>query len=182
MTTSSCNCMTATLSAEAAAPVLLMLQKLYLFVNLLNLPVIAINGLTLSSSFDRSSQIKWALAWTKSMLTGTWYYNQPFDQVLIIFSIYSVVELLEYVLLALTFIPVLTHSLTPSALSQTVHSLPSVSLILQHMPTIRSPLSSQVITSNFSSIPNVFHIFFLDCTRWCRFSNLTHVGKKSQYY
>lgn len=83
------------------------------------------------------------------MLTGTWYYNQPFDQVLIIFSIYSVVELLEYVLLALTFIPVLTHSLTPSALSQTVHSLPSVSLILQHMPTIRSPLSSQVITSNF---------------------------------
>jgi type III secretory pathway component EscU len=119
------------------------------------------------------------LAWTKSMLTGTWYYNRPFVQVLNIFSIYSVVELLEYILLAITFIPVLTHSLTLSALSQTVHTLPSVGLILQHLPTIHSPLSSQVITSNFSSIPIVFHTFFLDCTTWC---SLTHVGKKSQYY
>jgi len=173
--------MTTTLSSEAAAPVILMLQKLYLFVNLLNPPILALNGLTLPSPLDRSSQIERALAWSKSMLTGTWYYIRSFVQVLNIFPIHSVVELLEYVLLALTFIPDLTHSLTLSPLSQTVHTLPSVSLILWHMPTIRSPLWSQVITPNFSSILIVFHIFFLDCTRWCRFTSLTHVGKKSQY-
>jgi len=32
---------------------------------------------------------------------------------------------------------------------------------------------SQFITSNFTD-------FHLDCTRWCRFTLLSHVGKKSQ--
>jgi hypothetical protein len=96
--------MTSTLSAESEAPVILMLQKLSLFVNLLNSPVLALNGLTLQSPFDRSSQIETSLGLNQNMLRGTWYYIQSFIQVLNIFSIHFVAELLEYVLLALTFI------------------------------------------------------------------------------
>jgi hypothetical protein len=48
------------------------------------------------------------------------------------------------------------------------------------MSTIHSPFSSQFTTANFSSILIVFSlIFHLDCTRWCRFTFLTHFGNKA---
>jgi len=36
------------------------------------------------------------------------------------------------------------------------------------------------MASNFSSVPTVFHQFHLDCTRWCRFTFLPRVIKKSR--
>jgi len=47
-------CMTITVSAEAASPFILMLWKLHLFVYLLNQLVLALNGLILSSASDKS--------------------------------------------------------------------------------------------------------------------------------
>jgi hypothetical protein len=75
----------------------------------------------------------------------------------------------------------LTLSVILSALSWIVHVLLWVSLTLCLMSVIRSPLRSWPITSNFSSVLILSHQFFyLDCTRWCIFTFLTHFCNKGQ--
>jgi len=39
-------------------------------------------------------------------------------------------------------------------------------------------VSFQLIASNFSSVDCLSLIFHLDCTKWCRFTFLTHVSKR----
>jgi len=53
-------------------------------------------------------------------------------------------------------------SLILSALSQIVHTLILANLTLWHMSTIHSPFSSQLMTSNFSSVL----IVFCRCFNW----------------
>jgi hypothetical protein len=82
-----------------------------------------------------------------------------------------------------SLVPDLPLSVILSALSCTVCEQIWENLTLQHTSTIRSPLLSQLITFNFSSILTVLHKFFT----WialsdidCRFMFLTHFGNKSQ--
>ena len=58
------------------------------------------------------------------------------------------------------FISWLSTFIILTALSQIVHTLLWVNLILRHMSIIRSPFSIWLITSNFSSILIVFQWFF----------------------
>ena len=53
----------------------------------------------------------------------------------------------------------------------------------RHKSTVRSPLSGQLITSNFSSIVIVFRwVFTWFALKWWTFRFPTHLGKKSQRY
>jgi len=63
-----------------------------------------------------------------------------------------------------SLVPHLKLSVILSALSRSVSTLLGVTLTLRHKSTIRSPFSSQLITSNFSSVLIV----------------LTHFSNKSQ--
>ena len=69
-----------------------------------------------------------------------------------------------------TLVPDLTFSVVLSALSRSVSTLLGVNLTLQHMSTIRSPFSSQRITSNFSSVLIVL-THFSNKNRHCRGRN-----------
>jgi hypothetical protein len=79
-----------------------------------------------------------------------------------------------------TLVPDLALSVIPSPLSHILRKLIWANLTFRHMSTIRSPLWSLLITSNFlfstSSLSSTFHLYW---TRLCRFAFLTCFGNKS---
>ena len=53
----------------------------------------------------------------------------------------------------------------------------SASLTLQHVTTIRSLFSSWLFTCNLFNTDYPLPIVHLECTRWCRFTFLTHIAR-----
>jgi len=60
-----------------------------------------------------------------------------------------------------------------------MHAFMNKSNIMTYVNSL--PFINLLITSNFSSVLNLSPILHLDCTRWCKFTCLTHVGKKRQF-
>ena len=78
-------------------------------------------------------------------------------------------------------VPDLVLSFILSALSLTVGMLLLSSATLRHVSTVRSPFQVGLLYLISFHYWFLWPIFHLHCIKWCRFTFLTHAGKKSQW-
>ena len=121
------------------------------------------------------------LAWTKSMLTARGVDSEPLSKYWTFFFLYVPVHSLNKKFFYTHFISWLSTFCNAIRIIMNCTYTTMNSLTFRHMSTICSPFSGRLTASHFSSILIVFRRVITGITlKWCRFTFLTHVGKKRQ--